>query len=462
MSFNHVKRLELLLKLGITKTHTCLAKNSFAGISEFSHNLLNASQHASIVQCGAGSTALCTVNGDYQMNSQVNSQLISVQQVDSILNPITESSGMPNIAYTSTEYFNFERDSVFAKTWSCVGFASDLKKNNYVKPVDFMGMPLVLMRNGEGQVQVFHNVCSHRGMKLVHEEGPIQGVIRCKYHSWSYDLNGQLKGTPHVGGIGQHKDERFKCEDHGLKALRSAIWMDLVFVNISGDAPSFEDHIAPLEKRWEAFLGKNDLDLIRTSPIGSHFELPVESNWKLTVENYCEAYHLPWVHPALNTYSKLEDHYNIMFEDRFAGQGSYKYNLSATAGTHLPKFPSWSEDQLRHAEYVAVFPNVLLGIQADHAFAMMIDPISPEKTIEKLRLYYVGDESLNPEYDECRKATLESWKVVFAEDVFAVENMQKGRHSPGFGGGVFSPEMDIPTYFFQQWLANQTKTALEA
>lgn len=127
-----------------------------------------------------------------------------------------------------------------------------------------------------------------------------------------------------------------------------------------------------------------------------------------------------------------------MFEDRFAGQGSYKYNLSATAGTHLPKFPSWPEDQLRHAEYVAVFPNVLLGIQADHAFAMMIDPIAPEQTIEKLRLYYVGDESLDPKYDACREATLESWKVVFAEDVFAVETMQKGRHSPGFGGGVFS------------------------
>ncbi len=92
---------------------------------------------------------------------------------------------------------------------------------------------------------------------------------------------------------------------------------------------------------------------------------------------------------------------------------------------------------------------------------MMIDPIAPEKTIEKLRLYYVGDEALSPEYDACREATLQSWKVVFSEDVFAVENMQKGRHSPGFTGGVFSPEMDFPTYFFQQWLANQTKAALE-
>lgn len=323
------------------------------------------------------------------MNSRVSQQLITVQQVDNVLNPITESNGMPNLAYTSNEYFNFERDNILSKTWVCVGFASDLPKKSYVKPVNFMGMPLVMMRNREGEIQVFHNVCSHRGMILVQQEGTIEGVIRCQYHSWSYDLNGNLKGTPHVGGINQHKDERFKCEKHGLKALRSEIWMDMIFVNISGDAATFEDHIAPLVERWKPFLGENGLELIRSSKVGSTFELPVKSNWKLTVENYCEAYHLPWVHPALNTYSKLEDHYNIMFEDRFAGQGSYKYNLSATAGTHLPKFPSWPEDQLRHAEYVAVFPNVLLGIQADHAFAMMIDPIAPEQTIEKLRLYYV-------------------------------------------------------------------------
>lgn len=394
--------------------------------------------------------------------TNVSQRLISVQQAENVLNPITEANGMPNVAYTSQEYFNFERDHVIGKTWACIGFASDLVKKAYVKPIDFMGLPLLMMRNREGLVQVFHNVCSHRGMQLVHEAGVVEGVIRCQYHSWSYDLNGNLKGTPHVGGIGQHKDERFKCEKHGLKPLRSAIWMDMIFVNLSEDAAPFEEHIAPLVERWKPFLGEDGLNLLHTSDVGSHLEIEVASNWKLTVENYCEAYHLPWVHPALNTYSKLEDHYNIMFDERFAGQGSYKYNLSDTAGTHLPKFPSWPVDKLCHAEYVAIFPNVLLGIQADHAFAMMIDPVSAEKTIEKLRLYYIGEESLSSEYEACRVATLESWKVVFSEDISAVEGMQKGRHSPGFGGGVFSPEMDLPTHFFQKWLATQTKTALEA
>lgn len=396
------------------------------------------------------------------MNNSVSQRLISVQQADSVLNPITDANGMPNVAYTSEEYFKFERENVISKTWACIGFASDLIKNSYVKPIDFMGLPLVMMRNREGQVQVFHNVCSHRGMQLVLEEGAIEGVIRCSYHSWSYDLNGNLKGTPHVGGIGQHKDERFKCEKHGLRALRSVIWMDMVFVNLSGDAAPFAEHIAPLAERWKTFWGENGLGQIRSVKQGGHLNIEVKSNWKLTVENYCEAYHLPWVHPALNTYSKLEDHYNIMFEDRFAGQGSFKYSLSDTAGTHLPKFPAWPQDKLRHAEYVALFPNVLLGIQADHVFAMMIDPIHAEKTVERLRLYFVGDEATEETYAACRAAVLDSWRVVFNEDIGAVEGMQRGRHSPGFSGGVFSPEMDLPTHFFQKWLATQTKAALEA
>ena len=388
------------------------------------------------------------------MNNSI-SQRIPVQQLERVLNPIDQATGLANQFYTEQRYFELERDQVMGKTWACVGFASDLVKNGSVKPVDFMGLPLLLMRNRQGLAQVFHNVCSHRGMKLVQEEGEVQGVIRCPYHSWTYDLNGSLRGTPHVGGIDKHKDERFACEKHGLKALRSAIWMDMVFVNLSGDAQPLEDMLAPLTARWSQFLGADGMNLLRRRPGQDATTLDINCNWKLAVENYCEAYHLPWVHPSLNTYSRLEDHYNILFDERFAGQGSYAYNLSDVAGTHLPKFPSWPQDRLRNAEYVAFFPNVLLGIQADHAFAMQLEPVAPGRTIEHLRLFYVGDEALGDEYAACRNAILESWKVVFAEDISSVEGMQKGRHSPGYSGGAFSPEMDIPTHFFHQWAARQ-------
>lgn len=390
------------------------------------------------------------------------SSLIPAQLLDKVLVPIEKATGMPNTAYISDAFFTEEREKLMANTWACLGFASDLVKNGYVKPVDFMGLPLLLMRNKDGETQVFHNVCSHRGMQLVAEEGEVQGVIRCPYHSWTYDLNGNLKGTPHIGGVGQHKVDGFKCEQHGLKPIRSAVWMDMIFINLDGQATDFNEHVAPLEERWTSFIGKDGFALLRRANMGGNLEITVDCNWKLAVENYCESYHLPWVHPSLNSYSRLEDHYNIQFGESFSGQGSLAYRLSNVAGTQLPKFPSWPQDKLEHAEYVAFFPNVLLGIQADHAFTMMLEPVSAGKTIEHLRVYYVGDEATKDTYAASRTSTLESWRVVFGEDIGAVEGMQRGRLSPGFQGGVFSPALDHPTHFFHQWVARRVRGAPSA
>ncbi|AWI74912.1 2Fe-2S ferredoxin [Parazoarcus communis] len=394
------------------------------------------------------------------MNAPTEIRNFKVFELKNVLNSIEEAVGLGNEFYTDDSYFKFERDRVLAQGWACIGFASDVGTNNYVKPIEFMGLPLLMMRNRDGALQVFHNVCSHRGMKLVHEAGEIQGLIRCAYHSWTYDLNGALKGTPHVGGINQHKDPRFACEKHGLKALRSHVWMDMVFVNLSGTAPAFEDAIRPLTERWEQFLGKDGMSLLRAPISDGAMSIEVNCNWKLAVENYCEAYHLPWVHPSLNTYSRLEDHYNIMFDGNFAGQGSYAYNLADIEGTSLPTFPSWPADRMRNAEYVAFFPNVLLGIQADHAFAMVLEPLAANKTVEHLRLFYVGDEAARKDiYAASRHAILSAWRVVFSEDIGAVEGMQAGRQSPGYQGGVFSPEMDVPTHYFHQWAARRILSA---
>ena len=379
--------------------------------------------------------------------------------LDAILQPIDKATGLPNQAYTSDQYFVRERDEVLGKSWAGLWFASDLPKKGYVKPVDFMGLPLVILRNKQDEIKVFHNVCSHRGMLLVHEEMEVQGALRCKYHSWSYNLDGELKGTPHLGGIGEQKIDGFNHCDHGLKPVRSAVWMDVIFINLSGDAPEFDDYIKPLTAKWQTFLGDTGLGRMRAAINGKGLDIEVQSNWKLAVENYCESYHLPWVHPSLNTYSRLEDHYHIMYGDDFGGQGSYAYRLSDEVGTALPRFPEWPEEKLEQAEYVAFYPNVLLGIQADHVFAMFVEPVASECSRAHLRLYYVDDDAVADRHAASRNATLESWRVVFAEDVDAVEGMQRGRRSPGYGGGVFSPVMDNPTHHFHQWVARKLKAA---
>ena len=385
-----------------------------------------------------------------------NRQSISLEAV---LQPIEKASGLPNQAYTSDEFLMRERDQVLGKSWAGLWFASDLPKKGYVKPVSFMGLPLLILRNKQDEIKVFHNVCSHRGMILVHEEMEVQGSLRCKYHSWSYNLDGELKGTPHLGGIGQQKAAGFNHCDHGLKPVRSVVWMDVIFINLSDDAPAFDEHIKPLTQKWQPFLGDHGLDRMRSAVNGKGMEIEIKSNWKLAVENYCESYHLPWIHPGLNTYSKLEDHYHIMYGDDFGGQGSLAYRLFDQGGTALPKFPEWPQEKLEQAEYVSFYPNVLLGIQADHAFTLIIEPVSCDRSIEHLRLYYVGDEALSDAHAASRNAILESWRVVFSEDIDAVEGMQRGRQSPGYNGGVFSPFMDNPTHHFHQWVARKLQAA---
>ena len=387
------------------------------------------------------------------MSDSKTQTIIPLTQLDAVGKPIGQANGMPGAAYTSEALFNFERDQLLGNTWAGLAFASELVAKGSLMPVDFMGLPLIMTRDRHDQIHVFHNVCSHRGMTLVSEAKSQARGISCPYHSWYYDLSGKLKSTPFIGGVDINEVEGFSCEDNGLVPVRSHIWMGIVFINLSGGAEDFADYIGPLEKRWAEFAGADGLAQLQVPVDDASMEIKVQSNWKLAVENYCEAYHLPWVHPSLNTYSPLEQHYNIVAAENMSGQGSYVYILSEVAGTELPQFADWPQEKVRHAEYISLYPNVLLGLQVDHAFAMILQPQAAGSTVEKLQLYYVGEESLDQAYQGCRSAVLKSWRQVFSEDIFAVEGMQNARRSPGFKGGVFSPVMDVPSHHFHQWVA---------
>ncbi len=363
-----------------------------------------------------------------------------------------EARGLPNVAYVDPEFARCERDALFANTWTCIGFRSDLPGSPAAAPVDLLGIPLVIVCDESGAVQVFHNVCSHRGQILVNQPCKLDGAIRCPYHSWTYRLDGTLRGTPLIGGTGVHEVAGFEKAQHGLRKVRSAEWLGMVFVNLSGGAQQFDDYLAPLRERWEPFVGVNGLQVLQPAQDGD-MSMDVQANWKLAVENYCEAYHLPWVHPGLNTYSPLDEHYNIIVPDSGAGQGTRVYDFASRAGVSLPPIPDWPADKRKQAEYVALFPNVLLGLQVDHLFVMLLQPLAHDRTRERVKIYYYGDAATGEDYAASRKKVLDGWRDVFVEDIWAVEGLQRGRHSPGFDGGVFSPVMDTPTHAFHSWAA---------
>jgi choline monooxygenase len=382
----------------------------------------------------------------------------SQSALSAVLGPTAGASGLPNDVYTSDAYFVRERDSVFARTWACVGRGTDAPNPGDVCPVDLMGLPLVLVRDADRVLRVFHNVCSHRGNKLVAQACNVTAAIRCPYHSWTYKLDGELRGTPHIGGVGIHEIEGFERGKHGLRPVRSHEWLDLVFVNLSASAPDFASHIAPLMERWKPFVGMADLRQLTIGTCHAQITMELAANWKLAVENFCESYHLPWIHPSLNKRSRLEDHYHIIDDAGFAGQGSKAYDPDYLDGERFPHFQNWPADKHAWAEYVALFPNVWFGLHVDHLYTVILKPVAPNRTVESFQFYYLG-EAAGERFANKRAVSLQAWHQVFTEDIGVVEGMQLGRLSPAFQGGVFSPVMDEPTHHFHQWVA---RSLLEA
>ncbi len=378
---------------------------------------------------------------------------IPLSNLDSVLTSTDRAKGLPNEHYVSEAVFEEEKKVILFDNWSAIGSGKDIPNAGDVKPISFVGMPLMMVRDEDNKVHVFQNTCRHRGMILIEESTNIKGAIRCPYHSWCYNLKGELCATPMVGGTESNSHESISNEELGLFEVRSTLWQDIIFVNISGKAPAFRDYASKAIKRWSEF----EKPLYHGGE-SSSFSLSLETNWKLAVENYCESYHLPWVHPELNVTSSIEDHYHIEEMGAFSGQGSHVYNQIKTKdGKVFPDFEGLSSKWNETSEYIALYPNVLLGVHRDHFFSIIIEPIATNKTIEHVSLYYSKSPSEMPQLNGLINENASFWKTVFQEDVGVVEGMQRGRSGLMFDGGKFSPVMDSATHCFHRWVAQTLK-----
>ena len=148
--------------------------------------------------------------------------------------------GLPSKSYTDNEFWEKECNTALSDGWLFVAFVHEFSKVGDVVPIFIAGKPILLIKNENNIITAFHNVCSHRCLKLVNEKKNIGKLIRCPYHSWTYDLQGNLKVAPHIGGTNQHKPKGFNLKKHGLKSIKIHIWHDWIFININGKAKKFE------------------------------------------------------------------------------------------------------------------------------------------------------------------------------------------------------------------------------
>ena len=137
------------------------------------------------------------------------SKILDIKKLMNVDKPIETANGLPNQCYTSEQYLEYERDKIFCNKWTVIGIASSIPNVGEAKPYNLLGIPLMIIRDKDLNIRVFHNVCSHRGFKLIDKPCALKNVIRCPYHSWSYDFKGNLVATPHIGGLNIHNSDQF-------------------------------------------------------------------------------------------------------------------------------------------------------------------------------------------------------------------------------------------------------------
>jgi choline monooxygenase len=215
--------------------------------------------------------------------------VLSADDVAGVTRRPEEARSLPAQIFYAPEVYEFERKVIFRKGWMAVGFGMQVPTPGSILPVTFAGYELLLVRDQDGQVRCFHNLCRHRGMKLATAPARDQKKITCGYHCWTYSLKGKLVATPHINGRNVNDHDGLDKSKLGLLEIRTGMWFDMIFVNLDGNAKPLEEHLAPLRRR----VAPEDLASVR--PSGDVAVYPRGGNWKIVIEAGIEDYHLPFV-----------------------------------------------------------------------------------------------------------------------------------------------------------------------
>jgi glycine betaine catabolism A len=351
---------------------------------------------------------------------------------------------MPREFYTSPEILAEERETIFARQWSLVGRSSMLPNPGDFIVRDVAGESIILLRDKDGSLRAFFNVCRHRGTRLCTEtEGRFSGTIQCPYHAWTYATDGRLIGAPHMQGA-----EGFDKKDYPLHAAAISEHEGFVFVNLDDDPEPLASSLAPILERMSRFK-------LGGLSVGHSVKYDVAANWKLVFQNYSECLHCPVIHPELAAVLPYQSGANDLTEGAFLG-GYMELtppNVSATmSGKACARLidPEMSDEDRQRAFYYSVMPNMLLSIQPDYVNYYIITPVAVDRTtVESEWLFSpanVGAPEFNPQ------DAVAFWDVTNRQDWDIVARSQLGIQSRRYEPGPYSPRESVPAAWDREYL----------
>jgi choline monooxygenase len=349
--------------------------------------------------------------------------------------PLERAQTIPAAWYRDPALYELERQTIFGDTWQAVGPAEQVAEPGSFLTAEIAGEPILVVRDLDGILRSFANVCRHRAALVMTEPCGTATRLRCRYHGWTYDLAGRLRGTPEFDGVVD-----FTREANGLPPLAVAEWGPCVWVH-AGQPTPLGDYLAPLPTRTASridglrFVARRSYDLA--------------CNWKVYVDNYLDGgYHVNTVHPGLAGVLDYAHYRTAVFE-----QASVQTSPLKPQGTQMGAVRSGGE-----AMYWWVFPNFMLNLYDGVMDTNVVLPLGPDRCRVIFDFYFARTDG--PEAATFIERSIAVADQIQAEDATICEEVQRGLGSRTFTTGRFSVRREAAGYHFHQLLARRLRAAV--
>ncbi|HEY4145787.1 aromatic ring-hydroxylating oxygenase subunit alpha [Pinirhizobacter sp.] len=339
---------------------------------------------------------------------------------------------LPARFYTDTRMPALDGSAIFARSWQLVCHQSQLAGVGDHVVTEIAGLPLLIVRSDMSGIRAFHNVCRHRAGPIASCDGKGAKHLRCRYHGWTYGLDGVLRGAPEMG-----RTPDFNPSDIRLPEVRVHVWQGLVFVAM-GEAPPFDEFVEGIDERLGAHRALHGYQFHHRA------SYEVACNWKVYVDNYLEGYHVPHIHPGLNS---LLD---------------YRSYITETARWYSFQFsPLESGDDLYgsgEALYYFLYPNAMLNILPGRLQTNRVLPLGVDRCRVEFDFYYTPDDT--PEAQARRAKDIAFSDEVQDEDVAMCEDVQRGLASGSYEAGRLNPLRENAVHHFHEMLRRAYRDSL--
>ncbi len=350
-------------------------------------------------------------------------------QLRKVIDDFGQNLTLPSAAYTSPEVVAWEKENLWQSTWVCVGRLEELVGPRQVRAIELGEESVLLVRDEDGTLRAFSNVCRHRG----HELAPVGDaidvrLIRCPYHSWSYRLDGSLRAAPTFT-----QSPMFDPSEFPLVSLGVGVLGGWVFVDLSGSSPSLEKHFGNLAE----IISPYEPERLVTAASHSY---EVNANWKVVVENYNECYHCSTIHPELCEVTPPDSGFDHIPTGMWLGGTmdlkEHAVTMSLDGSSNGVNFRKIDEEQARHIWYLTVTPNLLLSIHPDYVMTHRLTPIDVDRTFIECDWLFPPEAFELPGFDP--SYATDFWDITNREDWSACEGVQRGMRNRGYRPGPLS------------------------